>query len=261
MEVALDSQRLHRSSRALQGGFTEHLHLLSLLPTSFDISLSQIRTPAQLALVQALIIPGGESTTISLLVKQAGLLEPLRQFTKDAREGKNGRTVWGTCAGMILLSAEVVGSKEGYEGLGGVDAKVVRNQWGRQVSIYHPIVLLGLQAVENGPHTFVPQAESFQHALSLPFLSSPAPFNAIFIRAPILHTVLPIPATSPPLEIFARVPLAILPASLPDAEPLGPDADVVMARQGNLVISSFHPELGGDTRVHEWWVTHCAMPN
>jgi pyridoxal 5'-phosphate synthase pdxT subunit len=57
---------------------------------------------------------------------------------KRARDGEVGVSVWGTCAGMILLGKEVVGKKEGYEGLGGVDIKVVRNQWGRQVSCAVP---------------------------------------------------------------------------------------------------------------------------
>lgn len=77
------------------------------------------------------MIPGGESTTISICAAQSGLLEPLREFVKEAKGGR--KSVWGTCAGMILLGDEVVGSKEGYTGLGGVGIKVVRNQWGRQV--------------------------------------------------------------------------------------------------------------------------------
>ncbi|KAL8276323.1 hypothetical protein RQP46_011289 [Phenoliferia psychrophenolica] len=237
----MSSEQLNIGVLALQGGFTEHLHLLSLLPKSLNLSLTQIRTPAQLALVSGLIIPGGESTTIALLAKQAGLTEPLREFAQDARAGRNGRTIWGTCAGMILLSEEVVGTKEGYEGVGGVDVKVVRNQYGRQ-------------------------AESFRHPLELSILPSATPFEAIFIRAPILHSILP-PVKSDinaPVEVIARVPLSKLPACPKGSEPLGPDADVVMARQGNLVLSSFHPELGGDTRVHEWWIresTMSAAPN
>ncbi|KAK4701415.1 pyridoxal 5'-phosphate synthase pdxT subunit, partial [Phenoliferia sp. Uapishka_3] len=217
------------------GGFTEHLYLLSLLSPSYNLTLVQIRTPAELSLVSALILPGGESTAISNLMQSQGLLEPLREFAEDARMGRKGRTIWGTCAGMIMLAKDVVGSKAEYEGIGGVDVKVVRNQWGRQ-------------------------AESFLHNLPLSFLppTSP-PFQAIFIRAPILHTLLPTDANTPPIEIISRIPLELLPKAPKGAEPLGPDADVVMVRQGNLVLSSFHPELGADTRVHDWWVRECAI--
>lgn len=119
---------------ALQGSFSEHIAILQTLP--FPLDVTPIRTSAQLAQVSALIIPGGESTAISLLASSSGLLADLREFVQLAKDGK--RSVWGTCAGMILLGEEVVGSKAGYEGLGGVDMRVVRNQWGRQVRDLSP---------------------------------------------------------------------------------------------------------------------------
>lgn len=88
-----------------------------------------MRTPEDLAPCIALVIPGGESTTIALLAKLAGLLEPLRDFIKS------GKPVWGTCAGAILLAEGGVegGKKQGQELLGGVDVRIGRNGWGSQV--------------------------------------------------------------------------------------------------------------------------------
>lgn len=113
-------------------------------------------------------------------------------------------------------------------------------------------------------HLFPSQTESFSHSLSIPLLSSPStPFPAIFIRAPVVHTILtpakPSSTSAPPLEVLARVPRSILPtpshaALATGGSELGPDADVVMLRQGGVFVSSFHPELTGDWRVHEWWV-------
>lgn len=100
------------------------------------------------------------------------------------------------------------------------------------------------------------QAESFQHALELPFLFTS--FPAIFIRAPVIHTLLP--SASPPLEVLARLPANRVPKQVPGQAEVGPDADAVMVRQGSLVISSFHPELTADGRVHEWWVREVVLP-
>jgi 5'-phosphate synthase pdxT subunit len=123
---------------ALQGAFHEHLHLLGQLrPQPRTLS---VRTTEELARCDALIIPGGESTTMSLLAQRTGLLEPLREFVR------NGKPVWGTCAGMILLADEVVGGsakKGGQEGIGGIGIRVVRNQWGRQVRSLLPTAVQG----------------------------------------------------------------------------------------------------------------------
>jgi pyridoxal 5'-phosphate synthase pdxT subunit len=118
-------------------------------------------------------------------------------------------------------------------------------------------------------HLSPSQTESFSHSLSIPVLSSPeTPFPAVFIRAPVAHTILsPSKASStssPPLEVLARVPRSILPtpshaALATGGSELGPDADLVMARQGGVVVSSFHPELTGDWRVHEWWVKQMVL--
>ena len=187
--------------------------------------------------------------------------------------------MWGTCAGMILLAEEVVGGRiaeagegegegdkaEGWEGLGGVEVRVVRNQFGRQVSRLAEsriAAACGLSLTADVGRVAVlrlldclSQAESFQHPLALPFLTDP--FPAIFIRAPVIHSLLASPTgttSTPPLQVLAGLPAERVPKQLPGQAEIGPDADAVMVRQGGLVISSFHPELTGDGRVHEWWV-------
>lgn len=126
---------------ALQGGFHEHEELLRQaaknIEAHVDLSTRFVRTPQDLESCDALVIPGGESTTITLLANKGGLMQPLRDFTKR-------NPVWGTCAGMICL-AESIYSEDGGENqkeqhsIGGVDVSVVRNQYGRQVSL--PVLL------------------------------------------------------------------------------------------------------------------------
>ncbi|BGP20635.1 Senecionine N-oxygenase [Rhodosporidiobolus nylandii] len=180
---------------ALQGSFAEHVYALQSIATRFSppLQVVAVRTPTDLAQCKALIIPGGESTTISLLIRKSGLYEPLREMVRVAKEGGD-RALWGTCAGMILLAKEIDGpTSEGWGGLDGMDVRVARNQYGRQ-----PLVRIPAELVPSNPRA--------------------------------------------------------LKATGGEAE-RGPDADVVMARQGNLLVCSWHPELNkDDARVHEWWV-------
>lgn len=113
---------------ALQGAFAEHVNILNRLKVShLAITPLLVKTPDDLQKCDALIIPGGESTTIALLAKLAGLLDPLQSFVKE-------KPVWGTCAGAILLSEQVQSAKKGGQDLlGGIDVSVERNGWGSQV--------------------------------------------------------------------------------------------------------------------------------
>lgn len=125
------------ASIALQGAFAEHETILrKLRPKNADrksvnIISILVKTPADLAVCDALIIPGGESTTMALLARLNGLLQPLRDFSTQ-------KPIWGTCAGAILLSnGGVVGAKKGgQEVIGGFDVRVERNGWGSQVRSY-----------------------------------------------------------------------------------------------------------------------------
>lgn len=116
---------------ALQGAFAEHVNILTRLKIShLAITPLLVKTPDDLQRCDALIIPGGESTTIALLAKLAGLLDPLQTFVKK-------KPVWGTCAGAILLAEEVHGTKKGGQDLlGGINVSVERNGWGSQVYIF-----------------------------------------------------------------------------------------------------------------------------
>jgi len=146
---------------ALQGDFAEHLAMLRKL----GVEASEIRLPAQLEPLDALIIPGGESTTIGKLAREYGLIEALQTFGGE-------HPMWGTCAGAILLSSD---AQRDQPLLGLMDITVARNAFGRQV-------------------------DSFEAQLQVTALTDPErPFPAIFIRAPIITR------TGPGVEVLARV--------------------------------------------------------
>ncbi len=137
---------------ALQGAVARHLGAL----TELGATATTVRTPAELAAVDALVIPGGESTTMSMLLDSSGLREPLAARLAD------GMPALGTCAGMILLATDVLDGRADQRSLGAVPMQVRRNAFGRQV-------------------------DSFETALTVRGLD--APFPAVFIRAPIVEAV------------------------------------------------------------------------
>ncbi|KAK9236483.1 class I glutamine amidotransferase-like protein [Lipomyces kononenkoae] len=237
---------------ALQGAFLEHkLHLQkavrhaspgSLLDTT-KFEIVEVRTPEQLAAADALVIPGGESTAISLIAERSGLLEPLRQFARVDR-----KPVWGTCAGLILLSDEASKARKGgQELIGGLHVRCQRNHFGRQT-------------------------ESFECDLALPFVGDDEPpFRAVFIRAPIVEKVLTgadltadvandvvrAPKLDAEADDYKTAPIEVI-SSLPSTQ--GKEAgDIVAVRQGNIFGTSFHPELTPDVRLHRWWLQECVL--
>ena len=135
---------------ALQGAFREHIKMLRQL----SATAVEVRLPQQLAGLDGLIIPGGESTTIAKLAAAYGLMEPLRRFAQ-------AKPTWGTCAGMIFLAKALEDSDQPT--LGMMDISVDRNAFGRQI-------------------------DSFETALSITGLGG-APFPAVFIRAPVVTAV------------------------------------------------------------------------
>ncbi|KAF9736441.1 hypothetical protein PMIN06_008618 [Paraphaeosphaeria minitans] len=256
---------------ALQGAFSEHVQLLRAAAESLALkhepaqqsqtrwSFVEIRTPEELARCDGLIIPGGESTAMSLVAARSGLLEPLRDFVKVLR-----KPTWGTCAGLILLAEAANRTKKGGQQLiGGLDVRVNRNHFGRQV-------------------------ESFQANLQLSFLgdspdkSANEPYRCVFIRAPVVEKILPhrdgvqteeesrdatvvAPSKAPgdqlaEKETTAQVEvMATLPAQTPalhanrEHDDAGTE-DIIAVRQGNVLGISFHPELTADPRIHVWWL-------
>lgn len=117
---------------ALQGDVREHVNSL----TSLNVAVQKVRNPEELKTVNALVIPGGESTTISMLAKRVGLLDPLRKFVKD------GFAVYGSCAGMIMLADEILDGRSDQETIGGIDITVRRNAFGRQVDSFETDLVL-----------------------------------------------------------------------------------------------------------------------
>jgi 5'-phosphate synthase pdxT subunit len=187
---------------ALQGDFREHMRVLAGL----GVQTRRVVKPEELANLDGLILPGGESTTIGQLAAQHGLLAPLRALAE------RGVPMWGTCAGMIVLAKEV-GHRQPL--LGVMDVRLARNAFGRQV-------------------------DSFEADLVVPALDTAvaptgqpgAPFRAIFIRAPRIERV------GTGVEVLARLD----------------DGAIVAARQQNLLVTAFHPELTDDPRFHQYFL-------
>ena len=140
---------------ALQGAFAAHARVLADL----EAEPVEVRTPAQLDGVDALVMPGGESTTMSMLLESSGLFDPIAKRLAD------GLPVLGTCAGMILLATDVLDGRSDQRSFGAIDLAVRRNAYGRQV-------------------------DSFETDLDIPELGEP-PFHAVFIRAPAVERIGP----------------------------------------------------------------------
>jgi len=132
---------------ALQGAFSRHQDAL----TELGIATRQVRTPQDLEAVNALVMPGGESTTMSQLLESSEIFEPL------AKRVEEGMAVFGTCAGMILLANKIIDGRDDQTPFGAIDIEVQRNAYGRQV-------------------------DSFEADIDVDSLESP--FHAVFIRAP-----------------------------------------------------------------------------
>ena len=185
---------------ALQGDVREHLAALPGL----GAEAVTVRRPEELAAVDALVVPGGESTTMATLAARCGLLGSLR----DAVAG--GLPVYGSCAGMVMLADRLLDAPADQVTVGGLDVTVRRNAFGRQV-------------------------DSFESQVEVDGVAG-GPVHAVFIRAPWVEQA------GEGVQVLGRV--------------VGGPADgrIVAVRQGNLVATSFHPELTGDRRVHALFV-------
>lgn len=191
---------------ALQGDFREHIS--SLL--SLGVDAFEVKTVAQLKSAEALVIPGGESTTISKLAIAFGLMESIRAAIAQ------GLPVYGSCAGMILLSREILDPASQQESFGGLDISVRRNAFGRQV-------------------------DSFESDLEIVGITG-EPIKAIFIRAPWVETC------GSDVQVLASVKVD------------GRDHPVAV-RQKNALATSFHPEISGDLRIHQYFLEEiCQKP-
>lgn len=178
---------------ALQGDVEEHVRALE----ASGARAVPVKTPSALASVDALVIPGGESTTVIRLLDRFDLAQPIVDRVRD------GMPFWGTCMGMIVAAAEVADLEQRTLGL--IDIRVRRNAFGRQIA-------------------------SEEVRLPIAALGEPA-FPAVFIRAPWIERA------GPGVEILA--------------EHAGHG---VFVRSGDVIGTSFHPELTGDDRVHRYFV-------
>ncbi|MFC6065631.1 pyridoxal 5'-phosphate synthase glutaminase subunit PdxT [Streptomyces ochraceiscleroticus] len=180
---------------ALQGDVREHLTALA----SADALARPVRRAEELDELDGLVIPGGESTTMSKLAGVFGMLEPLRAFIRA------GKPVYGTCAGMIMVAEKILDGRADQETFGGIDMIVRRNAFGRQ-------------------------NESFEAAVDVAGIDG-GPVEGVFIRAPWVESV------GAEAEVLAEH-----------------GGHMVAVRQGNVLATSFHPELTGDHRVHAFFV-------
>jgi 5'-phosphate synthase pdxT subunit len=177
---------------ALQGDFREHVRVLS----SVGAAAVEVRTPAQLADVDRLVIPGGESTTIAKLAHAGGLVRPIQDQARD------GMPILGTCAGMIVMAERVI---DGEPLLSLMDVTVRRNAYGRQV-------------------------DSFEADVDMDGIDHPV--RGVFIRAPWIEDV------GPDVRVLSTY-----------------EGRPVVLQQGSLLAASFHPELIGETGLHDYFLS------
>lgn len=184
---------------ALQGDFREHINSLS----DCGVNAVAVKTKEEILGIDALVIPGGESTTIAKLARSFDLFDLIKKRISS------GMPTYGSCAGMILLADRIEDAIVGQESFGGIDMTVRRNAFGRQV-------------------------DSFETDLKFEGITQPT-IKAVFIRAPWVEQV------GADVQILAEV-------SIDGAK------HPVAVRQGNLLATSFHPELTGDNRIHKFFV-------
>ncbi len=197
---------------ALQGDVREHVRALS----TAGADAVAVRRPDTLDDVEAIVVPGGESTTIGKLLVTFELLEPLQKAVRE------GMPAYGSCAGMILLADRVLDGTADQVGVGGIDMTVRRNAFGRQVDSFEGS--LDVVGVDDGP------------------------VEAVFIRAPWVEAV------GADVRVLARVGQGL--HSRRTGEGPGQLAGTIVAvRQGPLLATSFHPELTGDPRIHQLFVS------
>jgi len=176
---------------ALQGAVAEHIRSIELAGAEGVA----VKHTEQLEELDGLIIPGGESTTIGKLMRKYEFIEAIRAFSEQ------GKPVFGTCAGLIVMAKEIESGEEAHLGL--MDIKVSRNAFGRQ-------------------------RESFETNLDVKGLQEP--LRAVFIRAPLITAV------GDEVDILSTY-----------------NNEIVAARQGHLLVSSFHPELTDDYSLHTYF--------
>ena len=185
----------------IQGAVSEHINSMTnaLKETNTSGKAFFIRHKEEINNISGLIIPGGESTTISKVLYRSGLYNAILERIKE-----NNLPIMGTCAGCVILAKEITDNANNVKLLHAMNIQVERNAFGRQ-------------------------KESFEKHIDIKGFSKP--FNAIFIRAPIIKKIWG------KCKILAEI-----------------DKKVVMARQDRILALSFHPELTNDLRIHKYFL-------
>ncbi len=200
---------------SLQGDVGNHFSAFERL----GVATSAVRTPTDLARVDALVIPGGESTTMWMLAQSSGCFDAISQRLRS------GMAALGTCAGMIMLANKVLDGRFDQRTFGAIDITVRRNAFGRQVASFESDLDLARGLKQD-------QAQD-------PALLN-EPYRAVFIRAPWVEHV------GPGVEVLAAVPAS--------EESVQDGQVAVLCREGNVLVSSFHPELTDDLRIHQMFL-------
>ena len=175
---------------ALQGAFKLHVQALKRL----GVEAIEVRTLENFEASQALIIPGGESTTMSFLLESSGIFEALQE------RSNNGMPILGTCAGMILLSSKITDGRNDQKPMKLIDIEVRRIGYGRQIDSFESDLMV----------------EGFENF-----------FKGVFIRAPLVESV------GENVDVLAEL-----------------NGQPIMCRQESTIVTSFHPELADDDRIH-----------
>jgi pyridoxal 5'-phosphate synthase pdxT subunit len=208
----------------LQGDVREHVAALGEVGASSRL----VKRPDDLQGLAGLILPGGESTTLSMLLASTGLFQAVSELIES------GMPVLGTCAGLVLLAREVLDGRPDQRSFGAVDAVVRRNGFGRQVASFETELEFG-----EGP-----------------------PLPAVFIRAPYVVRV------GAEVDVLATVRHRVVTPDGPDGSEGSDGSAVsdsaasvespALVRQGSVLAACFHPELTGDRRVHRLFADMCA---
>jgi 5'-phosphate synthase pdxT subunit len=197
---------------ALQGDVREHAAALADLGEPARL----VRRPSDLDGLAGIVLPGGESTTLSLLLESSGLFDSL------AAALGSGLPVLGTCAGMILLASDVLDGRPDQRRFNSIELTVRRNGYGRQRASFECDLDIDLDGVAGEP------------------------FHAVFIRAPVVE------GYGPDVEVLAALPVVPDGSAVSDGTAGAPSP--VICRQGSVLVAAFHPELTEDRRLHRLFV-------
>jgi len=218
---------------ALQGDVREHEAAFA----DVGVATRPVRRPGDLSDLSGIVLPGGESTTLSMLLESSRLFGPL------AAALEQGLPAFGTCAGLVLLSRTVLDGRADQRTFGVLDCTVRRNGYGRQRYSFETVLDGSALTVALGEESVADAIAPDPHAGSRAVAgrSDPrqaVPLPAVFIRAPVV------------VEAGPEVEILVTLGSADDDVAAADGSDPVVCRQGRVLASTFHPELTADRRLH-----------